>query len=108
VNTFISLGMWGAWLLFGTLLSASLDSIPDFPAVLKQAGARQAIQCGSHSDPAARAHRSVPAGVIPALPPSLSVQSISAMFESAPLRVPGNLRFVIWRASDSSPPQSYI
>jgi hypothetical protein len=105
VNTFISRGIWGAWLLVGALISASLDSVPDFPAVLKHARASQ-FQLRSHSDPASRAHHTVPASVVPALPTALPWQSFAPPVEGAPLR--GNLRFAIWRASDSSPPLYHI
>jgi len=102
VNTFISRWIWGTWLICGMLISASLDSVPDFPAVIKQARASQAFQSASHFDSASRAHDTVPAGVIPASPPALHWQSFPSRFES--VLSPGSLRFCILRASDSSPP----
>jgi len=102
VNTFISRSIWGAWLICGMLISASLDSVPDFPAVIKQARASQPFQFDNHSDSASRAHDTVPASVVPALPPGLHWQYFPSRFESVPL--PSSLRFFICRASDSSPP----
>jgi len=106
VNTFISRGIWCACLLVGALISASLDNVPDFPAVIKHARASQSFQLNSQSDPASRAHQTVPTGVVPALPSGLHCQFYPSILEGAPLG--GNLQSFIWRASDSSPPLYHV
>jgi hypothetical protein len=102
VNTFISRGIWCAWLLLGALISASLDSVPDFPAVIKHARASQSFQLRSHSDPASRAHQTVPVSIIPLLSAAFHWPSFSLILEGAPSS--SQSPFVIWQASDSSPP----